>query len=102
VIGRSITVLIPADRLHEEPTILARIGRGERIEHFETTRRRRDGSLVEISLRVSPVRNAEGKIIGASKIARDITERRRVEEQQRLLLREMHHRIKNHSPSRAA
>jgi len=95
VIGRPISILIPEDRHHEEPIILARIGRGEPIEHFETIRRRRDGGLVEVSLTVSPVRDSEGKVIGASKSARDITERRRVEEQQRLLLREMHHRVKN-------
>jgi PAS domain S-box-containing protein len=95
VIGKPVTILIPAERLDEETIILARIRRGERIEHYETTRQRKDGSFVDISLTVSPVRNPEGKIIGASKIARDITERRRAEEQQRLLLREMDHRVKN-------
>jgi PAS domain S-box-containing protein len=95
VIGKPVTILIPLDRHDEEPSILARIRRGERIDHYETIRRRKDGSLVEISLTVSPVKNAEGKIVGASKIARDITERRRAQEQQRLLLREMDHRVKN-------
>jgi PAS domain S-box-containing protein len=95
VIGRSIAILIPAERHNEEQTILARIGRGERVEHFETIRRRKDGSLVELSLTISPIRNARGEVIGASKIARDITERRQAEEQQRLLLREMNHRVKN-------
>ena len=95
VIGKPVTILIPADRHDEEPTILARIRRGERIDHYETIRQRKDGSTVDISLTVSPVRDPEGKIIGASKIARDITERRRAEEQQRLLLREMDHRVKN-------
>jgi PAS domain S-box-containing protein len=95
VIGKPVTILIPAERLDEETIILARIRRGERIDHYETTRQRKDGSFVDISLTVSPVRNPEGKIIGASKIARDITERRRAEEQQRLLLREMDHRVKN-------
>jgi PAS domain S-box-containing protein len=95
VIGKPITILIPTERLHEESTILALIHRGERIEHYETIRRRKDGSLVEISLTVSPVKTAEGRVIGASKIARDITERRRAEDQQNLLLREMSHRIKN-------
>jgi PAS domain S-box-containing protein len=95
VIGKPVTILIPAERLDEETIILARIRRGERIDHYETTRQRKDGSSVDISLTVSPVRNPEGKIIGASKIARDITERRRAEEQQRLLLREMDHRVKN-------
>jgi PAS domain S-box-containing protein len=95
VIGKPITILIPAERHDEEPTILNRIRRGERIDHYETVRQRKDGSTVDISLTVSPVRNPEGKIIGASKIARDITERRRAEEQQRLLLRELDHRVKN-------
>jgi PAS domain S-box-containing protein len=95
VIGKPVTILIPAELHDEEPTILARIRRGERIDHYETTRQRKDGSTVDISLTVSPVRNLEGEIVGASKIARDVTERRRAEEQQRLLLREMDHRIKN-------
>jgi PAS domain S-box-containing protein len=94
-IGKPITILIPTERRHEEATILDRIRRGERIDHYETVRRRKDGSTVDISLTVSPVRSPEGEIIGASKIARDITERRRAEEQQHLLLREMDHRIKN-------
>lgn len=95
VIGKPITILIPADRDNEEPAILSRIRRGERVDHYETIRRRKDGSLVEISLTVSPIKNAEGRIIGASKIARDITERKRAQEQQQLLLREMNHRVKN-------
>jgi two-component system, chemotaxis family, CheB/CheR fusion protein len=95
VIGQSVAVLIPADRQDEEPAILERIRRGERIDHYETVRRRKDGSLVEISLAVSPVKDAQGKIIGASKIARDITERKMVEKQRDLLLMEMNHRIKN-------
>jgi PAS domain S-box-containing protein len=94
-IGKSVTLLIPEERKDEEPDILSRIRRGERVDHYETIRRRKDGSLVDISLTVSAVRNHEGKIIGASKIARDITERRRTEEQQNLLLREMNHRVKN-------
>ncbi len=80
-------MLIPLDRQSEEPDILARVRRGERIDHYETIRRRKDGSLVEISLSVSPIKNREGRVIGASKIARDITERRRAEEQQHLLIR---------------
>lgn len=94
-IGKSVTMLIPHDRQDEEPEILGRIRRGERIDHYETVRQRKDGSLVDISLTVSAIRNRDGKIIGASKIARDITERRRTEEQQQLLLREMNHRVKN-------
>ena len=75
-VGRPVTMLIPADRRHEEPGILARIRRGERIQHYETVRQRKDRSLVDISLTVSPVRDCSGRIIGASKIARDITDRK--------------------------
>src|ERR1700738_1144659 len=95
VIGKPVTILIPAERHDEEPSILARIRRGERIDHYETVRQRKDGSTVDISLTVSPVRNPEGEIVGTSKIARDITERRRAEQQQRLLLGEMDHRVKH-------
>jgi PAS domain S-box-containing protein len=94
-IGKPVTMLIPTERRDEEPKILARIRSGERIDHYETIRRRKDGSLVEISLTVSPIKNAEGEIVGASKIARDITERRRAQEQQALLLGEMKHRVRN-------
>jgi PAS domain S-box-containing protein len=78
-IGQSVTILIPADRLEEEPGILQRIRRGEKIEHFETVRKTKDGRLVDISLTISPVHDASGKIVGASKIARDISERKRSE-----------------------
>ena len=74
-VGQPVTILFPADRLNEEPSILDRIRQGERIQHYETVRRRKDGSLVDISLSVSPIVDAQGKIVGASKIARDITER---------------------------
>jgi len=94
-IGQPITILIPEDRLGEEPAILARIQAGERVDHFETVRRRKDGTLVDISLAISPIRDSEGRVIGASKIARDISERKRAAEHQELLLREMHHRVKN-------
>lgn len=94
-VGQPITIVIPEDRLDEEPQILARIRRGEPVEHFETIRRRKDGSLVEISLMISPIRNRQGEIVGASKIARDITELKRARERQTLLLREMNHRVKN-------
>ena len=79
-IGRPVTLLIPPDRQQEEPKILERLRRGERVEHFETVRVRKDGSLLEISLSLSPLRDSAGRIIGASKIARDITERKRTEE----------------------
>lgn len=95
IVGRSVTMLIPEDRHDEEPEILAQIRRGEPVSHYETIRRRKDGELIHISLTVSPMRDEQGRIIGASKIARDITERHRAEEAQRLLLGEMQHRIKN-------
>ena len=76
VIGNSITILIPAERHHEEDAIIERIRCGQRVEHYETVRKRKNGSLIDISLTVSPIGNAQGKIIGASKIARDITERK--------------------------
>jgi PAS domain S-box-containing protein len=79
IIGRSVTVLIPEDHYDEEPNILNRIRNGLRIDHYETVRCRKDGSLIDISLSVSPVRDIDGKIIGASKIARDITPQKRAE-----------------------
>ena len=75
-IGQPVTIVIPQDRLDEEREILARIRRGEGIDHFETVRKRKHGGLVSISLTVSPVKNAEGRIVGASKVARDITEQK--------------------------
>jgi two-component system sensor histidine kinase UhpB len=78
-VGQPITIIIPLDRRDEETRILARLRQGERIEHFDTVRVRKDGTKVEISLTISPVRDAAGKIIGASKIARDITGRKRIE-----------------------
>src|SRR6516165_4121718 len=78
-VGKPVTMLIPPDRQHEERTILERIRRGERIEHYETVRERKDGSLIAISLTISPIKDAEGRIVGASKIARDITERKQAE-----------------------
>jgi PAS domain S-box-containing protein len=94
-IGQPITIVIPQDRHDEERAILTRIRRGERIDHFETVRQRRHGSLIIVSLTVSPVRDAEGKIVGASKIARDITEQKRNQEQIATLAREAEHRSKN-------
>src|SRR5687767_109138 len=79
-VGRSIRIIIPADRQAEEDELLARIGRGESIEHFETIRRRKDGTLIPISLTVSPVRNEFGQVVGISKIARDLSEKRRAEQ----------------------
>jgi len=82
-IGQPITMLIPADHTNEEPFILERIRRGERIEHYETIRRRKDGALVNISLTVSPIIDAVGRIVGASKIARDITQQKLTAEELR-------------------
>jgi len=76
MIGQSIIKLLPPDRLEEETHILSRLQRGERVEHYETIRRRKDGSLIDVSLTISPIRNAAGVVVGASKIARDITEQK--------------------------
>ena len=95
VIGKSITILIPPERQHEEVGILDRIRRGEPIDHFETQRVRKDGRLVDVSLSISPVTDETGAIIGASKIARDITEQKRREQQISLLAREADHRTNN-------
>ncbi len=89
-IGKSISFLIPPERHDEEPAILERIRRGERIEHYETIRQRKDGRLLDISITVSPIRDAQGNIVGASKIARDITRRKRVE----ITLRESEQRLR--------
>ena len=94
-IGRPVTMLIPPERIDEEPGILARVRRGERIEHYDTVRRRKDGSTFDISLTVSPIKDPDGTIIGASKIGRDITERKQAEQRQQLLVGEVKHRIKN-------
>jgi PAS domain S-box-containing protein len=80
VLGRPVTILFPPDHIDEEPAILARLRRGERVEHYETVRRHKDGTLLDISLTVSPIMGPEGRVIGASKIARDITARKRAEE----------------------
>jgi PAS domain S-box-containing protein len=95
MIGRSITILIPPDRHNEEPSILERVRRGESVSDYETVRQRKDGSLVDISLTVSPVKDAAGEVVGASKIARDISEKRHALARQQLLTQEIHHRTKN-------
>lgn len=94
-VGQPITIVIPIDRQDEERTILTRIRRGERIDHFDTIRQHKHGSLIAVSLTVSPVRNAEGKIVGASKIARDITAQKRNQDLITTLAREAEHRSKN-------
>jgi PAS domain S-box-containing protein len=86
VIGRSISILIPPDCLHEEAEILGRIRRGERVDHYETVRRRSDRRQIDVSLTVSPILDASGAVVGASKIARDITEWKRVQKEREQLL----------------
>jgi PAS domain S-box-containing protein len=89
VLGKSITIIIPPDRLHEEEVIIQRLTRGESIEHFETERVAKDGRILQLSLSVSPIRDRRGRIVGASKVARDISEKRRFErEREELLARE--------------
>jgi PAS domain S-box-containing protein len=78
-IGQPVTILSPPDHIDEEPRILERVRRGERIDHYQTVRRRKDGSLVDVSLTVSPVKDADGKIIGCSKIARDVSRQKHIE-----------------------
>lgn len=95
VIGKHVRLLIPADRQDEEDLIIGKVRNGERVDHFDTIRRRKDGRQVAISLTVSPVRTPAGKVIGASKIARDITERKETENRIRMLMREVNHRVKN-------
>lgn len=95
VAGKSITIIIPPDYRHEEERILERIRRGEHVEPYDTLRQRKDGTLVDISLSVSPVKDPGGGIVGASKIARDITERKRAEHLRKLLTRELNHRVRN-------
>jgi PAS domain S-box-containing protein len=95
MIGQSILLLIPESLHSEETDIIERIRRGERIATFETTRRRKDGTLIPVSLTISPIRNDKGEIVGASKIARDITAAKESERRIRLLMREVNHRVKN-------
>ena len=90
VIGKPVTMLIPPKHINEEQAILQKLRRGERIDHYETVRMRKDGTLLDVSLTVSPIKDLNGKIVGASKIARDITQRKRVEEalRQEIAIRE--------------
>ena len=92
-IGQPITMLIPTNLLHEETVILQKIRQGERIDHYETVRQRKDGSQVSVSLTVSPIKDASGQVIGASKSARDITERKRIEADLRALTEELDLRV---------
>ncbi len=94
-IGMPATIVIPIERRDEEPKMLDAVRRGESVRQFETVRQRKDGSLVDVSLTASPIRDANGRIVGASTIARDIAELKKARERQQLLLREMSHRVKN-------
>ena len=101
-VGRNIKLIIPPERHAEEDDVLARMGRGERVDHFDTVRVRKDGRFVDVSITVSPLKDASGRIVGASKIARDITERRRMEEiRDRLLAAEQAARQQAESLSRS-
>jgi PAS domain S-box-containing protein len=95
IIGKSIRLLVPSERLHEEDDILARIAKGQRVNHFETIRQRKDGSVMDVSLTISPIKNSLGEIVGASKIARDISDRKQREAQITVLAGEAEHRAKN-------
>lgn len=94
-IGQSIVMLIPEERRSEEDQIIGRIRNGERIDSFETIRRCKDGSRIFVSITVSPIKDSRGRIIGASKIARDITAAKESERRIRVLLQEVNHRVKN-------
>jgi PAS domain S-box-containing protein len=94
-IGRSIVMLIPDHLKSEEIEIISRVRAGERVASYETTRKRKDGTLISVSLTVSPIKNANGEIVGASKIARDISAAKESERKIRLLMREVNHRVKN-------
>lgn len=89
------SLIVPADRQYEEDDILRRLRRGEMVDHFETVRRHKDGSLLDVSVTISPLRDKGGRVVGASKIARDITARKRYERHRELLIQELNHRVKN-------
>ncbi|MCC6919006.1 MAG: PAS domain S-box protein [Alphaproteobacteria bacterium] len=95
MVGQSILRIIPPELREEEAEIVARLAKGERIEHFDTVRLAKDGRRLNISLTVSPLRDRFGRVVGASKVARDITDRKQSEQLQRLLFDELNHRVKN-------
>ncbi len=95
IIGQPLARIIPPELQGEEKKIFSRIRMGERVEHYETVRLAKDGRRVHVSLTVSPLRDQFGKVIGASKVARDVTSRKEAEELQRLLVDELNHRVKN-------
>ncbi|WP_027029939.1 PAS domain S-box protein [Mesorhizobium loti] len=94
-VGQSILMLIPDHLKSEETEIIGRVRNGERVASYETIRQRKDGTLISVSLTVSPIKNAHGEIVGASKIARDISAAKESERRIRLLMREVNHRVKN-------
>jgi len=95
VIGRSVLMLVPEDRKDEEPRLLSEISAGRIVEPYETVRLRKDGRAVEVLLSVSPIHDASGRVVGASKTAHDITVKKEAERLQSVLVNEMHHRVKN-------
>ena len=95
MMGKSIMAVVPNDRHNEELQILERIKEGETVGHYDTVRKGKDGLLVDVSLTVSPVKDLDGTIVGASKIARDITQQKKAAEAEKLLVAELHHRVKN-------
>src|ERR1700730_1089951 len=97
-IGQNITLIVPPDHLAEEAIILERLGRGERVEHFETIRKRKDGTLVDVSLTISPLKDSFGRVVGASKVARDITEKKAAEK----ALQQAHDRLESMVEQRTA
>ena len=94
MIGRPIRILVPLDRIEEEVSILERIAAGEKVPPFETVRQRKDGSTLEVSVTVSPLLNAMGQVVGASKIARDISERKRVERMKTEFISTVSHKLR--------
>ncbi|HJY06791.1 MAG TPA: PAS domain S-box protein, partial [Bryobacteraceae bacterium] len=94
-IGQPFSILVPKDQADEVPQILEKLRRGERVEHIEIDRVRKDGARIDVSLTISPVRDPHGKVIAASTIARDFTERKRAEDHRTLLMAELDHRVKN-------
>jgi PAS domain S-box-containing protein len=99
MIGQPITRLFPEDRLEEEPVIIGRIAHGERVQHFETVRKCKDGRLIDLSLTISPIRDTTGRIIGASKIARDISQRKRIETALHKAKEELEQRVQERTAS---
>jgi PAS domain S-box-containing protein len=95
IVGQPLTRIIPPELHHEEHEIIAKLKGGERIDHFDTVRIAKDGRRIDVAITVSPLRNKAGNVVGASKVARDVTDRKRSEELQRLLLDELNHRVKN-------